>query len=54
MLDAKVMFTSDTLDDVNLIIECSNEDKMKDICQKYATKIKRNIDSLIFCIKEAK
>ena len=51
MLDAKVIFTSDTLDDVNLIIECSNEDKMKDICQKYATKIKRNIDSLIFLYK---
>ena len=51
MLDAKVIFTSDTLDDVNLIIECSNEDKMKDICQKYATKIKTNIDSLIFLYK---
>ena len=32
----------------NIIIQCSNEDKMKDICQIFATKINLNINSLIF------
>ena len=32
----------------DLIIQCSQEDKIKDICQKYATKINKNINSLIF------
>ena len=29
-------------------IQCSTDDKMKDICQKYANKIGRNLNSLIF------
>ena len=29
-------------------IQCSTDDKMKDICQKYANKIQRNVNSLIF------
>ena len=29
-------------------IQCSTDDKMKDICQKYANKIERNVNSLIF------
>ena len=45
MSEAKVVFT---LKDVELSIQCSTWDKMKDICQKYATKIGTNINSLIF------
>ena len=45
MSEAKVAFT---LKDVELSIQCSTWDKMKDICQKYATKIGTNINSLIF------
>ena len=45
MEDTKVIFE---LDGNNLIIQCSGQDKMKDICQKYATKIDKNIDSLLF------
>jgi len=45
MEDTKVIFE---LDGNNLIIQCSSQDKMKDICQKYATKINKNIDSLLF------
>ena len=41
-------FASFTLDGCEIIIQCSKEDKMKDICQKYATKVKVNINSLIF------
>ena len=45
MSEARVIFT---LDGDNLTIQCSNMDKMRDICQKYATKINKNIDSLVF------
>ena len=31
-----------------MTIQCSQEDKIKDICQKFATKIENNINSLIF------
>ena len=31
-----------------VIIHCLKEDKMKDICQKYANKIQININTLIF------
>ena len=41
-------FASFTLDGCEIIIQCSKEDKMKDICHKYATKVKVNINSLIF------
>ena len=45
MSEANVLFT---LDGSDLIIQCSKEDKMKDICQKYATKVNENINSLLF------
>jgi len=45
MEDTKVIFE---LDGNNLIIQCSSQDKMKDICQKYATKINKNKDSILF------
>ena len=45
MSEAKVVFI---LEDVELSIQCSSKDKMKDICQKYAAKIGTNINSLIF------
>ena len=36
------------LEGINVIIQCSEEDRIKDICQKYVTKIESNINSLIF------
>ena len=36
MLEAKVLFT---LDGVNLTIKCTIEDKIKDLCKNYSTKI---------------
>ena len=45
MSEANVVFT---LDGVNLTIQCTTEDKMKDICKKYSTKININMDSLFF------
>ena len=45
MSEAKVIFS---LDGDDLTIECSTDDKMRDICQKFASKIDKNIDSLIF------
>ena len=45
MSEAKVIFT---LDCVNLAIQCSINDKMGDICQKFANKINKNMNSLIF------
>ena len=45
MSEANVIFT---LDGVNVTVQCSPEDKMRDICQKYGTKIKINPSSLIF------
>ena len=31
-----------------LTIQCLSADKMKDICQKYSTKIEKNLNSLLF------
>ena len=31
-----------------VIIQCKKDDKMKDICQRYAKEIDRNINSLMF------
>ena len=31
-----------------IIIQCSTDNKMKNICQKYANKLGRNVNSLIF------
>ena len=45
MLEANVIFT---LDGVDVNIQCSKEDKMKDICQKFADKVQKNINSLLF------
>ena len=45
MSEAKIIFN---LDGIDIIVQCSIEDKIKDICQKYATKIDSNINSLLF------
>ena len=45
MLEAKMIFT---LDGVDITIQCSKEDKIKDICQKFANKVQKNINSLLF------
>ena len=45
MLESKVIFTFDGED---ITIQCSKEDKMKDICQKLTNKIQKNINSLMF------
>jgi len=45
MSQANVIFTFNGCD---IIIQCSKEDKMKDICQKYTFKVSININSLIF------
>ena len=45
MTKASVIFN---FQGVDILIQCSNEDIMKDICQKFASKIKRNVNSLVF------
>ena len=45
MSEAKIIFD---LEGIKITIQCSQEDKIKDICQKYATKIDSNINSLLF------
>ena len=45
MSEAKIIFN---LEGIKITIQCSQEDKIKDICQKYATKIDININSLLF------
>ena len=45
MSEAKIIFNFEGID---IIIQCSIEDKIKDICQKFATKIESNINSLLF------
>ena len=45
MSEIKAIFT---LDGTDLILKCSREDKMRDICQKYSTKVDKNIDTLLF------
>ena len=37
-----------TLEGDNLTIQCSKSDKMRDICQRFAIKSEKNINSLIF------
>ena len=41
----KIIFT---FEGKETTIECSKEDKMKDICQIYSSKIESNLDSLLF------
>ena len=45
MSNASVIFSFEGKD---ILIQCSKEDKMKDISQKYAMKLGRDINSLIF------
>ena len=45
MSEGKIIFT---LDCVNSAIQCLSNDKMGDICQKFATKVNKDINSLIF------
>ena len=45
MSEAKIIFE---LEGIDITIQCSIEDKIKDICQKFATKIESNINSLLF------
>ena len=45
MSEAKVIFN---FEGVNMTIQCTKEEKMKDICQRYGTKIQRNINTLLF------
>ena len=45
MTETNVIFNFEGID---VIIQCSKNEKMKDICQKYVNKIYKNINSLIF------
>ena len=45
MSGAKVIFT---LDENDVTIQCSQDEKMRDICQRYANKTDNNINSLLF------
>ena len=49
MEKAKVIFS---LDGKDVTIECSKDEKMKDVCQKYAAKIGEEMDSLLFLYEE--
>ncbi len=37
-----------TLDVVKIKIQCSKDDNMKDICKKFASKIRKKLSSFIF------
>ena len=45
MFKANVVFT---LEGANLTIQCSKSEKMRDICERFASKSEKNINSLIF------
>ena len=45
MSNANVIFT---LDGIDVTVQCLPNEKMKDICQRYATKIQTNLNSLLF------
>ena len=45
MSEAKVVFN---FIGVDMTIQCTKEEKMKNICQRYGTKLERNINTLIF------
>ena len=49
MSQAKIIFS---LEGTEIFIECSNEEKMRDIREKYATKIETNLESLLFLYGE--
>ena len=46
---ANIIFNFEGID---LFVQSITEDKMKDICQKYATKIETNINSLMFYMEK--
>ena len=48
MSEANVIFT---LDGVKLTIQCTTEDKMKDICKSYSININKNMNYLLFLYK---
>ena len=37
-----------TLDGVKIKIQCSKDDNMKDICQKFSSKIRKKLSSFVF------
>ena len=45
MSKAKAIFT---FDGSNLTIQCTTNDKMRDICQKFSTKINKDMNSFMF------
>ena len=45
MTEAKVIFN---FEEIDVTIQCSKKEKMKDICQKYVNQIDKKINSLIF------
>ena len=45
MSQANVIFT---LDGIDLTVQCSPEDKMRDICLRYVAKIGANLNSFLF------
>ena len=45
MSEAKVVFNFEGID---TMIQCTNEEKMKYICERYGTKLQKNINTLLF------
>ena len=45
MSEAKIIFS---LDGIDSIIQCTKEEKIKDICLKYATKLDKELSSFLF------
>ena len=45
MSEATAIFTLDCID---IKIQCKKDEKMKDICQRFATKSQINLDSSVF------
>ena len=45
MSEATAIFTLDCID---IKIQCKKEEKMKDICQRFAIKIEKNMDSYVY------
>jgi len=45
MSEVKIIFS---LDRVDSIIQCTKEEKIKDICLKYAEKLDKKLNSLLF------
>ena len=45
MSEAKVIFN---FEGINMSIQCTKEEKMKDICQRYEAKVQKKMNSLIF------